>query len=172
MAARVTQALNFGFYGMRDSQLASTNGKMSEYHAAVGLAELDGWKKKQSALAGVIDCYQRLTRQAHLSERLIVSPDVSTSYVLFVCRSKDESASIQEELERSAVDFRLWYGTGLHKHTYFSDLPRDRLDVTEAIAPRLLGLPIAPDLSEASVDRVVKALTAASDREPAGARGR
>src|SRR5262249_5312015 len=43
LAARGTQALNFGFHGSRESRMASTNGKMSEYNAAVGLAELDEW---------------------------------------------------------------------------------------------------------------------------------
>src|SRR5262249_25159808 len=70
VVARATQALNFGFYGTRDSQLASTNGKMSEYHAAVGLAELDGWEEKQSALSTVINCYRRLMQEVNLSEFL------------------------------------------------------------------------------------------------------
>ena len=36
LVVRASQALNFGFLGSRDSRTASTNGKMSEYHAAVG----------------------------------------------------------------------------------------------------------------------------------------
>ena len=48
-AARIGQALNFGFSGSRESRAPSTNGKMSEYHAAVGLAELDGWPVKSAA---------------------------------------------------------------------------------------------------------------------------
>ena len=46
LAARVVRALNLGFEGSRESQGPSINGKMSEYHAAVGLAELDGWDRK------------------------------------------------------------------------------------------------------------------------------
>src|ERR1019366_10315163 len=44
LVARASQTLNFGSSGSRDSRTPSTNGKMSEYHAAVGLAELDGWE--------------------------------------------------------------------------------------------------------------------------------
>src|SRR5262249_15111336 len=40
---RSIQALNFGFMGARRSDIPGTNGKMSEYHAAIGLAELHGW---------------------------------------------------------------------------------------------------------------------------------
>ena len=37
---RIGQALNFGFQMTRESRSAGINGKMSEYHAAVGLASL------------------------------------------------------------------------------------------------------------------------------------
>ena len=42
LVTRVGMALNFGFYGSREARAAGMNGKMSEYNAAVGLAELDG----------------------------------------------------------------------------------------------------------------------------------
>ena len=41
LATRVVRAINFGFLGSRDCQSPNINGKLSEYHAAVGLAELD-----------------------------------------------------------------------------------------------------------------------------------
>src|SRR5262249_18312269 len=74
LAERVTQALNFGFYGTRDSRVANTNGKMSEFHAAVGLAELDGWTEKHSAMRSVVAHYQRISGEAGLSERLLTWP--------------------------------------------------------------------------------------------------
>ena len=47
---RVTAALNYGFLGNRESITPSINGKLSEYHAAVGLAELDCWPAKNVAI--------------------------------------------------------------------------------------------------------------------------
>src|SRR4029078_4749782 len=58
MAGAVTQALNFGFHDSRDSRAASTNGKMSEYHAAIGLAELDGWDEKRRAILRAAEAYR------------------------------------------------------------------------------------------------------------------
>jgi dTDP-4-amino-4,6-dideoxygalactose transaminase len=81
------------------------------------------------------------------------------SYVLFFCHNNVEATTTGEFLGRSGIDFRLWYGTGLHRQTYFADLAHDDLDVTEMLAPRPLGLPVAPDLSEASIRRIVKALS-------------
>ncbi|MFD2137600.1 DegT/DnrJ/EryC1/StrS family aminotransferase [Novosphingobium resinovorum] len=58
LAARASQATNFGFMGSRNSQTASLNGKMSEYHAAVALAELDGWAVKRADLSRAARAYR------------------------------------------------------------------------------------------------------------------
>ena len=86
VVARAGQALNFGFFGSRDSCTSSTNGKMSEYHAAVGLAELDGWEEKLMTFGVTADRYRRLMADAGLLDRLISVPDVAPNYVLLHCR--------------------------------------------------------------------------------------
>jgi len=162
LALRTTQALNFGFYSARDSSSASTNGKMSEYHAAVGLAELDGWAEKRSTLQAVGGCYRRQLAGAGLLDRLIATPDISSCYVLYHCRSGAEAERIQDSLKRNCVDFRFWYGSGLQHQSYYRDLPRASLPVTESTAPLVLGLPVAPDLSEPTIARIVDALAEGS----------
>jgi dTDP-4-amino-4,6-dideoxygalactose transaminase len=158
---RITRVLNFGFYGSRVAESAGLNGKMSEYHAAVGLAELDGWQAKQSALQGVVDTYRRGMVHAGLSEFLVAAPEIGLSYVLFRSRSLAEADQLQTRLHQHGVDTRLWYGAGLHRQTYFADRPLDPLPVTEEIAPCVVGLPIAPDLSKPQIEHVVAALVAA-----------
>ncbi len=106
----VTQALNFGFYRSRNSAIAGTNGKMSEYHAAVGLAKLDGWAEKQAALRGVADEYRRRLAAAGLPGRFFGTPDVSSTYAIFLCGDAEESSRVQEALGRHRIDFRP--GTG------------------------------------------------------------
>jgi dTDP-4-amino-4,6-dideoxygalactose transaminase len=160
LAERVTRALNFGFFGSRECQSASFNGKMSEYHAAVGLAELDSWPSKIAALRAVADHYRHRLGESKLMERFYGSPDVAGCYALFLC-SKQEVAHGREVLERQGIDYRLWYGEGLHRQPHLADLPRDPLRVTDELAPRLLGLPMALDLSEAAVGRVVDGLAGA-----------
>ena len=158
---RVTRVLNFGFYGARVAESAGLNGKMSEYHAAVGLAELDEWHVKQAALQGVIEAYRRGMTRAGLSEFFIAAPEIGLSYVLFRGGCPEEADQVQTRLHQQGIDTRLWYGTGLHRQAYFADRPRDPLPVTEEIAPCLVGLPIAPDLSEPQIERVIAALAAA-----------
>jgi dTDP-4-amino-4,6-dideoxygalactose transaminase len=161
LMSRVVQALNFGFGTTRDAQSSGMNGKMSEYHAAVGLAELDMWPDKQAALAAVIESYRQLAVEAGFADRFVGAPTIGLSYALFRCRDGAEAERIQAQLRCAEIGTRLWYGAGLHHQTYFSKQPRDTLSVTEAIAPTTLGLPMAPDLTRAEVNRVVSALAAA-----------
>ena len=158
---RAGQALNFGFWGTRDSATASTNGKMSEYHAAIGLAELDEWTDKQAAFRRVAETYDRLASGVKLADRLVLAPDVAGCYALFRCMNAAEARKVQDTLEERGIDYRLWYGLGMHRQTYFGTLPRGDLATTDRIAPLVLGLPVAPDLSEAAIARVTAALVRA-----------
>lgn len=64
--------------------------------------------------------------------------------------------SAKQSLDNARVDFRLWYGSGVHRQSYFRELAHGDLSVTERPGPCLLAS--APDLSEGSVARVVAAL--------------
>ena len=61
-------------------------------------------------------------------------------------------------LAAANIETRLWYGNGLHRQPYYVDASRDELPVTDRIAPLTIGLPIAPDLPHACIERVVMAL--------------
>jgi dTDP-4-amino-4,6-dideoxygalactose transaminase len=158
LAAAVTRSLNFGFYEDRESRSASTNGKMSEYHAAVGLAELDTWPAKQRALLGVADTFKTLMRHASLADRLVAATDVAACYVLYQSAAAHEAACVKDALANHQVEFRSWYGAGVHGQPHFSDVSRDTLEVTDRLASVLIGLPTAPDLAASDVARVVSAL--------------
>lgn len=160
LAERSAMALNFGLNGSRDCRMASTNGKMSEYHAAVGLAEFDGWSEKRRAFGSVAKWYRQRLAAAGLAERFCGAPDIGPNYAVFRCQDAVEAERVSQRLRHQGIDFRLWYGSGLHRQTYGAGLPRDRLETTDAIAPCLLGLPMAPDFTNATVARVVAALTA------------
>ncbi len=158
LVLRAGQALNFGFHMTRESRVASINGKMSEYHAAVGLAELDGWDDKLSALRSVAGLYQRVLGEREVADRLHIAPGVGASYVLFECRDRAETARVEASLAAASVDSRRWYGDGVHRHEHFRPAESGSLAVTEDVARRLLGLPLAPDLSPEAVARVADAL--------------
>jgi dTDP-4-amino-4,6-dideoxygalactose transaminase len=167
LARRVGQALNFGIRDTRDCGMPSTNGKMSEYHAAVGLAELDGWPEKLVALHGLAERYRRHMNAVGLADRLYTTPDIAPNYVVFRCHDAAEAERVSRSLTANHIDFRLWYGKGLQHESYYRGLAHDGLAEAERLAPCLLGLPVAPDLPEPSIARIAGALRAAvGDNRP------
>lgn len=159
LAKRSSQALNFGISGIRDCRMASTNGKMSEYHAAVGLAELDDWPAKLAAFGGAAARYRRALAGTLAADRFHAAPEIGPNYAVFECRDAAETEAVESRLRADRIEFRRWYGFGLHRESYYAGCERDDTGVTDDLATRLLGIPVAPDLSQASVDRVVRALT-------------
>ena len=155
-------ALNFGFDGVREITGPGLNGKMSEYHAAVGLAELDGWAVKRARLRQVADHYHEAAQARGL--RMHTAPELSSCYVLFEAATEREADAVQASLRDAGIDYRLWYGPGLHRERYFRNHARDPLPVVETLAPRLIGLPVAPDLPAADIDRIVTALATPGER--------
>jgi len=155
------QALNFGFYGDRNCRMASINGKLSEYHAAIGLAELAGWEEKQARLVRTAARYRSLLKGCGLADRFVGAPEVSGMYALFDCHDEAEAGRLCKQLEVSDIGYRRWYGLGLHRETYFEHASGEPLPVTSRLAPRLIGLPMAPDLPESDQLRVVEAVAEA-----------
>ena len=151
------RAMNFGMFGERCCRSAGFNGKMSEYHAAVGLAELDGWQDKSRQFGAVVEIYRRAMSDRGLSRHLVTAPEIASCYMLYRADSPEQANDLRAELDRRAIEHRLWYGQGLHREPYFANAPRDSLPSTEQLASSLIGLPMAPDLSEKEVIRIADA---------------
>jgi dTDP-4-amino-4,6-dideoxygalactose transaminase len=153
---RIAQALNFGFLYKRESTSAGTNGKMSEYHAAVGLAALDAWESTCAANRAVADAYRTAAHAHGISERLFVAPDVASNYAIVDAGSATLAIELIAALNEELIESRLWYGSGLQAEPYWRDTESDALHITERIAPALVGLPMAPDLDSSAIARIVE----------------
>jgi len=158
LARRVREALNFGFFDARNCVRPSTNGKLSEYHAAVGLASADAWAATRADLRRVAVRYVQRMTAAGLGARMHVMPTVAGCYALYVCVDAAEAAALVRSLTDAAIETRAWYGEGLHRHTWYASRPHGPLPVTEDLATRLVALPVAPDLDDEAIERVVGAI--------------
>ncbi|WP_146037238.1 DegT/DnrJ/EryC1/StrS family aminotransferase [Novosphingobium guangzhouense] len=168
LLARVTQTTNFGFMGSRDCQSVSFNGKMSEYHAAVALAELDGWAAKRADFARIARTYHSALQQAGVAmDALVLHPQIASNYVLYRCAGGAMAEHLRLALADAAVEARFWYGGGLHRHSYLIDAPCDDLPVSERLSATLLGLPMGAAMTAGDVARVVAVLVAVLVGAPA-----
>jgi dTDP-4-amino-4,6-dideoxygalactose transaminase len=159
---RIGRALNFGFHSVRDCRAPNTNGKLSEYHAALGLAELDGWEGKREGFRGVATAYRSALAAEGIADRLVATPDIALNYVLFHADDAGHAQRACERLDAAGLEYRFWYGLGLHRQGYYAGTPHLPQPATDALAACLLGLPTAPDLDAGVAARAAAALAAAT----------
>ena len=159
----VRRMTGFGFMGDRVATIASTNAKLSEYAAAVGLAALDGWP-------GVRERYLRVAQRLRLA--LMGRPEVrfqpgwGLTWISSVCvvdLPAGGAAIVADALADRGVATRRWWGRGCHREPAFAECARGDLTATEALAHSSLGLPFYSTMSDAEVDHLAAALSSALD---------
>ena len=161
LAENCRRALNFGFMDSRSALVPGINGKMSEYHAAVGLAEFDGWPAKRGAFIRVAQDYREEAARSGLADRVLAETGWASPYILYHAASAADADRVIARLDAAAIDHRHWYGPGLHRQPAYAVHAEGPLPATDDVAPRLIGLPMSVDLSAQEIARVVTALAAA-----------
>lgn len=161
---KATGIINFGFNGSRESRTASFNGKISEYHSAVGLAALDDWPERRATTLAVAEIYRQCFAAHGIEGGLFTFPDVDAAYVVYDCGNALTCESIQAAFEAASIGWRMWYSRGIAHQPWFADAPREDLSVTDDIAARLISLPMFPDISAAQIERVAQAIFAVRNR--------
>lgn len=161
--ARVVQIANFGFRNAREAETVGLNGKLSEYHAAVGLAMLDGLAARRQTHAAVASAYNAQAALRRLPGRLHLPPRISPAYALFEAVDAATCTRAEAMLHDRGIETRRWYGRGVHRQPYFGGQNpagpgAAALPVTADLCDRLLGLPMAPDLDIAEIARVLDTL--------------
>ena len=152
-AERVVRAVNFGLDAERSCGLRrGLNGKMSELHAAVGLAVLDTFP---AALAARRLAAERL--RAEIGGAVSWQQGCERGAWQFVPVAFPDSERRRACVERAAgrVEVRGYYQP-LHLMEAFAgcDVASGGLGQTEALAARMLCLPMAGDLTDAELARI------------------
>jgi dTDP-4-amino-4,6-dideoxygalactose transaminase len=163
LAAHMGRLINFGLEpGTRISSEIGMNAKMSELHAASGLAMLDR-----------IDDVVALRQRNAARLRAAIGPDAHLQYQAGSERSTWQIFQVlcpTPEMRDRCVDLapshgiqvRTMHDPALHTHPAFADARRGPLPVTEAAAARALALPMANELDDDAVARIAGLVHAAS----------
>jgi dTDP-4-amino-4,6-dideoxygalactose transaminase len=162
LAARVRQLSNYGFH-QEQAVAIGTNAKLSEYAAAVGLAQWARWPALQA---------RRRAQWALYRDRVLALPGVTLQAgygaaalpAAVVLRLDRPASSVAANLAQSGIETRRWYCPALHHHAAFSGYPaigpagEAGLPVTELLETHTLGLPWHNFLDEEGMARVVGSL--------------
>lgn len=151
---RASRALNFGLQNDRTSVGPCFNGKLSEYHAAVGLAELDGWAAKRDQFLAAAQAYACHGERLGWNQSLHVSVNHASPYACFLAPTREQATTLAAALSRQGIGWRRWYGGGLHQQPSFRDCQAASMVNTDELAWRLVGLPMFPDLSPQTIGAI------------------
>lgn len=152
---KIKQMSNFGFSGVRKVFVPGTNGKMSEYTAAVAHAGLDNWSEKRAKWRKMTDYYMEALIDTTFYHKLSFDWVTSTCSVMLPNENAEEMVLAMKEKN---IETRRWWGDGCHTLNAYKDFPSFPLPVTEKLAKSLLGLPFSVDMTKKDVNYIVKTL--------------
>jgi dTDP-4-amino-4,6-dideoxygalactose transaminase len=163
VAEKVRRMANFSFDHFVTCSRQGTNAKMSEYAAAVGLAQLERWPTLQRRRREVFEEYRcGLAALPQVTLQPMQQPPAT-----FCVRLPADAAAVAASLAQAQIETRRWYLPPLNEHPAFAGVRcvgpggSERLPVTEDLATSLLGLPFHSRLSDDDVATVVDALATA-----------
>ena len=164
LTARAQRMSNFGF---SDGKVLTpgTNAKLSEYHAAVGLAQLDRWSGIVQRRQVVWRFYEELLTEV-LQDRVVRQHSVPSSApsMMVVAIPELPASRVLDRLQMRGIQGRQWYCPALHHHPGIIDhaeLAAEELPTADYLSKHLLGLPFHTRLSKEDVSAVVRKLSAA-----------
>jgi len=161
----VQKRANFGFDRKREAVVLGGNAKLSEYHAAVGLAAMDEWSGARDEWMAVAQTYRRaLTSSNHVH----FQDGFGQAWIGSTCvvRLDDGGADRTEALlHQQGIETRRWWGAGAHTQAATQEFPRCPLPVTEKLAASTIALPFYRDLADRDIERVVDCLSSSGNAQ-------
>jgi dTDP-4-amino-4,6-dideoxygalactose transaminase len=171
LARAVRQLANFGI-NLIDPAVApigavtmvGTNGKMSEYHAAVALASLDGWHgiaaRRRALYRSYTDSIRNIPGLGTVWQQAPV--DCVRSVCCLLLDSSQRRDLAEAMLNMFGVETRRWYLPLIDQHPAFAHMAHRSTPVADNIAERLLGIPFHLELDDAAQARIIAGLTGAA----------
>jgi dTDP-4-amino-4,6-dideoxygalactose transaminase len=166
LAAEIARLINFGLTpGTRTSADVGFNAKMSELHAATGLAMLD---RLDDAIAARRASAARVRGLLEGTGVLFQGgAEGSTWQVLtLLMPTPGARASALDLAPEHGLEVRTMHDPPLHRHPAFAGRERGPLEVTDVLAERALCLPMANTMTEDELHRIAAFVRTAIDTRP------
>ena len=171
LIARIRKLSNFGINldphevtPVGQVEMPGINAKMSEYHAAIGLANLAKWPALAASRVELHARYAgRLGEIAGLEPRWQRVPAQTVRTLMcFRVRSAGLREAIEVACAASGIETRRWYLPPLNRHFAFAALPvAGSLQEANCLFDELVGLPFHSGLSPANLDAIISAVSRA-----------
>lgn len=189
-AELIARAKRISNFGMNEGQVVctGTNAKLSEYHAAVGLAQIARWPTQQLKRGRIDVIYQASLKPfQHLwslqswnddktsARQTLISMPIrhnrSTMPVMLRAGVHPPLVELQSQMAAQGIGTRLWYNPGLHRHPHWANgicMPRTgekELVTVDRLNAHVIGLPFHNHLSPANIRFITDTLRQLVERQ-------
>jgi dTDP-4-amino-4,6-dideoxygalactose transaminase len=170
LAARVRLGRDYGNPGTYDCEFAGLNARMSEIHAAIGLASLQGLDERIERRNQLVAAFKDTCAGVPgLSYQHVPAGDLSTYKDLTLVIDADtfglDAATLGRALALEGIDSRRYYHPPIHRQKAYADVPVETdLPITEQVAESVLTPPLYSHMTEDQVRRVATAVRVIGER--------
>ena len=146
---------NFGISGFDSFSELGLNGKNSEFHAAMGLVNLNHIKDIHTKRKQLTEVYDEKLKNLK-ARKINWHPNASENYAYYpiVLESEELLLKIKEYLDMNEIFTRRYFYPSLASALPY--LPKLELPITEDISKRVLCLPLYYDLTIEEVDMICR----------------
>ncbi|MCG3178523.1 MAG: dTDP-4-amino-4,6-dideoxy-D-glucose transaminase [Phycisphaerae bacterium] len=153
--ARLRQFRFFGHDQAKELSDDGTNAKMTEIHAALGLANLGHLDAVIARRRELYRHYQRsLAGAAGLRFQAFHPDEYNYSYMPVLLPSEKTALAVVDVLAAQGIHPRRYFHPALHKTPAYAKAPRGDLSIAEDIASRILCMPLYHNLPTDQIDRI------------------
>jgi dTDP-4-amino-4,6-dideoxygalactose transaminase len=158
VAERARLLREYGWRERFESEIAGANSRLDPLQAAVLRAKLPQLDADNAARARIAARYREALGDLPL---VLPEPARGTEHVwhLYVVQSGDRDA-LRAHLAERGIAAAVHYPRPVHRQAAYAGrvVLADSLSTTDALAPRILSLPLYPELGESEVERVIAAI--------------
>lgn len=146
---------NFGISGFDSFSELGINGKNSEFHAAMGLANLKYTEAIHNQRKKLSECYDKNLKNLK-ARKVAWHKDATQNYAYYpvVLESEELLLKIKAELDLNEIFTRRYFYPSLASSLPY--LPKVEFPITEDISRRVLCLPLYFDLTEEEIDYICR----------------
>lgn len=154
---KIAYMRNFGFSGVDEISEIGINGKNSEFHAAMGLANLPYIDEINGYRRALYDYYNEKLSELNIERiKLNVDANVNAAYYPVIFNSEDALLKSIHELQVNRIYPRRYFFPSLTHLPYLNS--KQQTPIADDLASRVMCLPLYNSLSFEEVDFVCRIL--------------
>lgn len=158
----INSLVNFGFDGPEEVQFISTNARMNEYEAAMGICNLRHFEEEVAKRAKAYNKYKELLGNVPGIHFIPDQPGVTKNYAympIFFDGYKYTRDEIQAKLQEDNILARKYFYPIIPELACYKSQPqyaRKEFPISKHAADTVLAMPMYADLTEEDVERICK----------------